>query len=1271
MGQRLALLIANDRYVDDSLSDLYAPWEEARALSELLADPDIGAFDRAVLLHNESKSSVERQMESMLRSAGPEDLILLYFSGHGIRSSKRGRLHLAVTNTEVSHLSSTGVSASFVRELLEESEAASSVILLDCCYSGAFEDAGVKSPTDLHLEGELRTGDGRYVITATNSVEQADDGRPETAATARLRSAFTETVIQGLSTGAADMTGRGRITPEDLWRYVQLELPKRTTNQSPCQFGRASSEVHLALSRDVHHRRHGQRDQRDPRLGDLLGPLKAEPGMKLCATDWRRRGPLRVPIGRTQRVDQPAGEPVSLDLASSEGHLLVVGRAGSGKTTLVRTLIGALALTHSADEVAVHCLESGGNWLGPMRRLPHVRAVVGDDEVLEVGRLLGQLEGEVLKRKHLFRVHELESPASLRTRRSDLGDGPHPDIFLVVDRWQDFASLLTDFVPRVIDLANKGLGYGFHLTVLERSWRTIPQELLELPQLRIETRLSRPQESLIDPDHAARLPITAPGWALQGRRTFRIALPELTVTALDTDPAVEHEDQVPNGATAMVTMIAEAWGLPQVVADAGSSGTGERTPQSDALTVLGVADEDELWSFTGATPPSDQDYLRVPIGFEQHGQPVLLDIKEAAREGMGPHGLLIGATGSGKSELLRTIVAALAARHSSADLNFVLIDFKGGATFGQLDRLPHTSALITNLANELALVDRMRDALGGEMVRRQELLRSAGNHASRQEYERARRAGADLAPMPTLVIVCDEFSELLAAKPDFIDLFVMIGRLGRSLGVHLLLSSQRLEEGKLRGLDTHLSYRISLRTFSAVESRIVLGVPDAYELPHAPGHGYLKAGTGTITRFRAAYVSAPVRPHDAASEQPGSSVPASVLDVLVQRLQEGPPPHQIWLPPLSDPPTLTDLLGAVRPEPLRGLRALDWDKDPLTVPVGVVDRPFDQRRDVLTVNMAGAGGNVAVVGGPLSGKSTLVRSLIASLALTHTPREVQFFCLDFGGGLRSLERLPHVSGMADRRNVEVVRRTVAEVVNMLAEREVQFARRRLDSVERYRQLRAAGEFADDPFGDVFLVVDGWGTLREDYEELEQTVASLAHRGLGFGVHVVLTANRWSEIRVTMRDLLGTKLELRLGDPADSEIDRRAAALVPERSPGRGLTPDKLHFLTCLSRIDAHRRVDDLAPATEALARDVAKAWPDRPAPPVRLLPRNLTTADLARISDASKPGLAIGVSETALEPVYLDLAKEPHLTVFGDAECGKTNVLRLIARGITERYTPA
>ena len=254
-------------------------------------------------------------------------------------------------------------------------------------------------------------------------------------------------------------------------------------------------------------------------------------------------------------------------------------------------------------------------------------------------------------------------------------------------------------------------------------------------------------------------------------------------------------------------------------------------------------------------PRSQAERLRVPIGVDEAGRPIMLDLKEAAQNGMGPHGLCVGATGSGKSELLRTLVLGLSVTHSSETLNFVLADFKGGATFAGMSALPHVAAVITNLADDLSLVDRMGDSIRGELQRRQELLRQAGNFANVHDYEKARAAGHALDPLSSLVIVIDEFSELLTAKPDFIEMFIQIGRIGRSLGVHLLLASQRLEEGRLRGLDTYLSYRIGLRTFSGAESRVALGVPDAYHLPSVPGSGYLKFGTDEMTRFKAAYVS--------------------------------------------------------------------------------------------------------------------------------------------------------------------------------------------------------------------------------------------------------------------------------------------------------------------------------------------------------------------------------------------------------------------------------
>lgn len=636
-----------------------------------------------------------------------------------------------------------------------------------------------------------------------------------------------------------------------------------------------------------------------------------------------------------------------------------------------------------------------------------------------------------------------------------------------------------------------------------------------------------------------------------------------------------------------------------------------RDGASDWGSLLGIGDVTSFDPVTLWRNRNHRQRLCVPIGSTIDGLPVQLDIKEAAEQGVGPHGLCVGATGSGKSELLRTVALGMMARNSPEMLNLLLVDFKGGATFLDLASAPHVSAVITNLADEAPLVARMRDALAGEMNRRQHLLRAAGNVVSVTAYERARRDGAPLAALPVLFIIVDEFSELLSQHPDFAETFVAIGRLGRSLGMHLLLASQRLEEGRLRGLEAHLSYRVCLKTLSASESRTVLGTLDAYHLPNTPGAGFLRSATGELVRFQTASVSGALRT-------------GSVVHAVLDRLSGlGPPAHQVWLPPLQTAPTLDTLLGGAAP-------------DSLTVPIGIVDRPFEQCRVPLVVELSGAAGNVAVVGAPRSGKSTALCTLIAALAATHDPGQVQLYCLDFGGGaLALLKELPHVGAVAGRAEPQLVCRMIATLESTLRSREDAFRENGIHS-----------------FAQVFLVIDGWSALRHEFEELEESITELAVQGLSFGIHVVLSASRWAEIRPSLKDQIGTRIELRLGDPADSEVDRRQAKEVPRDRPGRGVSPDGLQMLIALPG------------AGLPVRRGGAVA------PPIPLLPSRVDYQTVLRQAGPEVDGrVLLGLEERRVRPMAVDFECQPHLLVIGDNGCGKTATLRMLCREVVRTNT--
>jgi S-DNA-T family DNA segregation ATPase FtsK/SpoIIIE len=431
---------------------------------------------------------------------------------------------------------------------------------------------------------------------------------------------------------------------------------------------------------------------------------------------------------------------------------------------------------------------------------------------------------------------------------------------------------------------------------------------------------------------------------------------------------------------------------------------------------------------------------------------------------------------------------------------------------------------------------------------------------------------------------------------------------------------------------------------------------------------YLKTAAGQLVRFRTAFVSSPVPrsvmpgneqraltpslftarhvPRTSSEVPPDdpNAITRTILDTVLDRLTgHGTPAHRVWSPPLAQSPALNTVLASSA-----GLPSL-------VVPIGLVDKPFAQRCDPLIADLSGPGGHVAIVGGPRSGKSIALRTLVLGLAAMHPPTRVQVYGLDFGGGvLASTRVLPHVGAVAGRFEPALVRRIVGQLQALIRTRE---ARLRRDGAD----ARFEAGF-DDAYGDVFLAVDGWAAVRQDFDGLDEAITAVAMQGLAVGVHVVVTASRWVELRPSLKDQLGTRIELRLGDPADSEMDRRRARLLGDCPPGRGITRDGLDMVIALPRLDGRSSNVGLDEALRADAELLRARHPVTVAPPVELLPTKVTSDAVVAAASGAVPSthVLIGLAEDDLRPIAVDFGGQSHLVVLGETECGKTTTLRTL-----------
>lgn len=651
--------------------------------------------------------------------------------------------------------------------------------------------------------------------------------------------------------------------------------------------------------------------------------------------------------------------------------------------------------------------------------------------------------------------------------------------------------------------------------------------------------------------------------------------------------------------------------------------------------------------------------LRAVFG-QAASEPFALDLRTD-----GPHALVGGTTGSGKSEFLQAWVLALAAAHSPQRVSFLFVDYKGGSAFADCVDLPHTVGLVTDLSPHL--VRRALTSLRAELRYREHLF----NRKKVKDLVEFEKTGDPEVP-PSLLIIVDEFAALATEVPEFVDGVVDVAQRGRSLGLHLILATQR-PAGVIRdNLRANTNLRVALRMADEADSTDVLGIPMAASFdPSLPGRGAAKTGPGRVRVFQSGYaggwtsdVPEPATvsieelrfgtavgwsaPPDSQAEERKAAATAGPTDIArivktirsAARSAEIPAPRKPWLPELA---TTYDF------------SKLPNKRTDAELVIGVVDDAASQSQPMVSY-FPDRDGNMAIIGTGGSGKSTTLRTLAVSSAVTMRGGPVHVYGLDFGsGGLRMLDSLPHVGAVIVGDDEERVGRLLRWLRDLVDDRAVRFAEARAGSIAEYRKLASQ---PDEPR--ILLLLDGMGAFRDAYESSVTSpwfsvFSQIATDGRQVGVHVVVTGDRSASIPTSLSSSIQRRLVLRLASADDyGMLGVDSDVLVPASPAGRGILDD---LETQVAVLGGDPNVAIQAREIDALAESMTKAGVS-PAPGVERLSTYIALESLA----VAPKSVVVGVADDDLQPVSIEPVGP--FIVAGPPGSGRTSVLRTIATSL-------
>lgn len=929
---------------------------------------------------------------------------------------------------------------------------------------------------------------------------------------------------------------------------------------------------------------------------------------------------------RRQRHRSARDLPVAFSLVQA-GVSGIAGRDGWPRRT-ARWLVGQLGVLQSPRDVQLYILtdptgEPLWEWVA---WLPHTKPLLGQQALVLVGA-----DAETLGRRVAELIELIVARRQARLNASSTAVFADPDVVVVMDGARRLRAL-----PGVVTILQDGPAVGVYSICVDADERTLPEECATVvvggdgvPAVLRQQRAARIDGILADD-------VADTWYEATGRR----------LAPLRDVSENQGEAALPGGARLLEILGME---------------------QPDAAAIVSG------WRASGRATTA-------VVGLSLDG-PFALDLV-----GHGPHGLVAGTTGSGKSEFLQTLVASLAVANRPDAMTFVLVDYKGGAAFKDCVHLPHTVGLVTDL--DPHLVQRALTSLSAELTHREHLLAAASAKDLEDYLDYATRR-PELVPIPRLLIVIDEFASMVRELPDFVTGLVNIAQRGRSLGIHLILATQRPSGVVSAEIRANTNLRVALRVTDTGESTDVIDAKDAVSISAAtPGRAYARLGHSSLIPFQTGRVGGR-RPLDArravpdpflrqvswlnlgqpAPERPRGSVRTDEetdLSVLVGAIRQAndmlgiAPQRRPWLPPLPLSPVVE-----LATEPTSG-------GEPVFV-WAIQDRPSQQRQEPVSVDLA-TFGHLHVVGAPRTGRSQALRTIAVSAVSASSVADLYLYGLDCGNGaLLPLSKLPHCGAVVQRtetqRAARLLSRLHAEVLN----------RQRLlgeggfaDIVEQ----RAAAK-GGDRLPHLMLLLDRWegfmGTLSEyDGGALTELVYTLHREGGSAGVHLVIAGDQLL-LSGRISSLCDDKLVLRLSDRSDASLAGLNPRSIPEHlPPGRGYrTPSGVETQVALVA------ADPAGPAQVAAIHALAARLTEREAGAtsrpwrIAVMPTQLFFEDAWQLVDAPGPMWALlGVGGDEVEPVGVDLAgDQPTFLIGGPSRSGRSTALAVMTESLLRSGT--